>query len=311
MSARMLPVATRCAVLACVLCLSSGCALVKRKAVGMVASTLASSGDVFSSDDDPELVRDAMPFALKLYESLLDSVPKNTDLLIATCSSFTQYAYAFVETEAEVLGEAQHHDEVEALRERALKLYLRAKGLLPPRDGGPVSGNWPADCWPTRCRRWRKPRRRMCRCCTGRRPRGARPSRSASTGPRSSIDFPTVRALAERALALDETWRKGALHETDDLARQPAGGARRQSPHARASTSRARSKCRRVSRPARMWRSRRAWPCRSRTAPSSRRCCRQALAIDPEKDPSNRLATLVQPAPRARAARSGRHPITK
>ena len=27
------------------------------------------------------------------------------------------------------------------------------------------------------------------------------------------IDLPTVRALAERAIALDETWSKGALHE--------------------------------------------------------------------------------------------------
>ena len=96
MSARMLPVATRCAVLVCVLCLSSGCALVKRKAVGMVASTLASSGDVFTRDDDLELVGDAIPFGLKLYESLLDSSPKNKDLLIATCSNFTQYGVAFL-----------------------------------------------------------------------------------------------------------------------------------------------------------------------------------------------------------------------
>ena len=111
-----------------VLCLSSGCALVKRKAVGMVASTLASSGDVFTRDDDLELVGDAIPFGLKLYESLLDSAPKNKELLIATCSNFTQYGVAFLETEAAVLGEAQHHDEVAHLNERALKLYLRAKG---------------------------------------------------------------------------------------------------------------------------------------------------------------------------------------
>ena len=75
----------------------------------MVASTLASSGDVFTRDDDLELVGDAIPFGLKLYESLLDSAPKNKDLLIATCSNFTQYGVAYVETEAMVLGEAQHH----------------------------------------------------------------------------------------------------------------------------------------------------------------------------------------------------------
>src|SRR6185312_350213 len=105
-----------------------GCGLVQRKAVGMVASTLASSGDVFTRDDDLELVGDAIPFGLKLYESLLDSSPKNKDLLIATCSNFTQYGVAFVETEAMVLGEKEHHDEVARLNARALKLYLRARG---------------------------------------------------------------------------------------------------------------------------------------------------------------------------------------
>ena len=64
--------------------------MLKRKAVGMVAETLASSGDVFTRDDDLELVGDAIPFGLKLYESLLDSAPTNKDLLIATCSNFTR-----------------------------------------------------------------------------------------------------------------------------------------------------------------------------------------------------------------------------
>ena len=106
MSARTLPGAARLTILAAVLALSTGCALVKRRAVGMVASTLASSGDVFTRDDDLELVGDAIPFGLKLYESLLDSAPTNKDLLIATCSNFTQYGVAYLETEAAVLGEA-------------------------------------------------------------------------------------------------------------------------------------------------------------------------------------------------------------
>ena len=88
----------RLIILSCALALLPGCALVKRKAVGMVASTLASGGDVFTRDDDPELVGDAIPFGLKLYESLLDSAPKNQDLLLATCSNFTQYGVAYLET---------------------------------------------------------------------------------------------------------------------------------------------------------------------------------------------------------------------
>ena len=68
----------------CAMAVLPGCAMVKHKAVGMVASTLASSGDVFTRDDDPELVGQAIPFGLKLYESLLDSAPKNQDLLLAS-----------------------------------------------------------------------------------------------------------------------------------------------------------------------------------------------------------------------------------
>ena len=128
-SVRTLAVAAQLALAACILSLSTGCALVKRKAVGMVASTLASSGDVFTRDDDLELVGDAIPFGLKLYESLLDSSPKNKDLLIATCSNFTQYGVAFLETEAIVLGEAQHHDAVARLNGRALSCICAQRAI--------------------------------------------------------------------------------------------------------------------------------------------------------------------------------------
>jgi hypothetical protein len=97
-------------------------------AVKTVANTLSESGDVFSRDEDPELVREAIPFALKLYESLLDSVPDHAPLLVATCSGFTQYAYAFIETDAIVLGDEKYR-EAQALRDRALRLYLRGKAF--------------------------------------------------------------------------------------------------------------------------------------------------------------------------------------
>ena len=66
MSARTLGVFARSTILAAVLAGSTGCALVKRKAVGMVASTLASSGDVFTRDDDLELVGDAIPIEARI-----------------------------------------------------------------------------------------------------------------------------------------------------------------------------------------------------------------------------------------------------
>src|SRR6187200_675576 len=202
----------RLAVVLCALTLVQGCAMLKRKAVGMVAETLASSGDVFTRDDDLELVGDAIPFGLKLYESLLDSAPKNKDLLIATCSNFTQYGVAYLETEATVLGEAQHHDEVAHLNARALKLYLRAKGYcmraMELRFRG-IGQQLLTDPAPALAKAEKKdvPLLYWSAASWG---------SAIALGidrPEIAIDMPAVRALAERAIALDETWRKGSLHE--------------------------------------------------------------------------------------------------
>jgi len=45
---------------------------------------------MFASDDDPELVREAVPFSLKLIESLLEQSPQHRGLLYAASSGFTQ-----------------------------------------------------------------------------------------------------------------------------------------------------------------------------------------------------------------------------
>src|SRR6187402_2637749 len=63
----------------------SGCSL----ATKMVANSLTSGGSSMNTDNDPELVRDAAPFGLKTYESLLESLPKHVPLLLATCRGFT------------------------------------------------------------------------------------------------------------------------------------------------------------------------------------------------------------------------------
>jgi hypothetical protein len=111
---------------AAVLALTTGCSL-KTMAVKSVANTLSDTGDVFTRDDDLELIREATPFALKLYESLLESVPTHVPLLVSTCGSFTQYGFAFLEAEADSLDTARRA-EATTLRERALKHYLRGRG---------------------------------------------------------------------------------------------------------------------------------------------------------------------------------------
>jgi predicted anti-sigma-YlaC factor YlaD len=104
---------------------ASGCSI-KRMAVNAAGNALAGGGTVFAADDDPELIRAAAPFSLKLMESLLAESPNHRKLLQATASGFTQYAYAFVQQEADELEEVDF-EAAHAMRLRARRLYLRAR----------------------------------------------------------------------------------------------------------------------------------------------------------------------------------------
>ena len=112
---------------ALVLLAAGGCSL-QRLAVNAVAGMLSSSGSstVFTGEEDPQLVADALPFAMKLYESLLAETPENTELLLATGSMFAMYANAFVQTPAGMLPETEYPQRLEALA-RAKHLYLRGR----------------------------------------------------------------------------------------------------------------------------------------------------------------------------------------
>jgi predicted anti-sigma-YlaC factor YlaD len=187
----------------------SGCSI-KRIAVNKLGNALAGGGSTFTSDEDPELVGQALPFSLKLIESLLAESPRHKGLLLAAASGFTPYAYAFVQEDAD---ELEDHDleKATALRIRARRLYLRARdygirGLEVPHPG---FGNklrqdaktavriaakrdvpllyWTAASW------------------------GAAISLSKDN-PDLVADQGIVEALIDRALALDETFDHGAIH---------------------------------------------------------------------------------------------------
>jgi predicted anti-sigma-YlaC factor YlaD len=180
--------------------------------VKTVANTLSEPGDTFTRDDDPELVRAALPFGLKTYETLLESVPNHRPLLIATCSGFTSYSYGFVDTDADLLGSDQY-EKAKALRDEAVKLYLRARdycwralevrfsrGMADRLKADPVAALKPARKEDVPLLYWS----------------------AASLGAAISlakgrtdllVDLPIVRAMVERALVLDEGWSKGSLHE--------------------------------------------------------------------------------------------------
>jgi len=185
--------------------LLSGCSL----ATKMVANSLSAPGTSINSDNDPELVREAVPFALKTYESLLESLPNHGPLLLASCRGFTSYAYGFLATDADIIR-YKDRAAAKALDERVLNMYLRAHGYceraLEERFKGVTEKllkdpsnalskakkddvellYWSAASW------------------------GLAMSLNPDT---LAIDFPAVRALTERALALDESWYYGALHE--------------------------------------------------------------------------------------------------
>jgi predicted anti-sigma-YlaC factor YlaD len=103
----------------------SSCSI-KKYAINKVGDALAGTGDTFASDDDPELIRAAVPFSLKLVESLLAENPRHLGLLLAATRGFTQYSYAFVQEDAD---EIEDTDRARAavLRARAAKLYVRAR----------------------------------------------------------------------------------------------------------------------------------------------------------------------------------------
>ena len=95
-------------------------------AINMVGDALAGTGTAFASDPDPELIREAVPFGLKLMEALLTETPEHKGLLLAATSGFTQYAYAFIQPDADKI-EDEDYDAAEAKRDRAKKLYIRAR----------------------------------------------------------------------------------------------------------------------------------------------------------------------------------------
>ena len=112
----------------CAAMLLLGSCSINQLAVRAVAGFLSGSGEstTFSGDEDPELVRDALPFAMKTYEALLDADPKNAPLALATGRAFVSYAFAFVQAPADQMP-AEMVDEQKQMRLRAKKLDLRAR----------------------------------------------------------------------------------------------------------------------------------------------------------------------------------------
>jgi len=189
--------------------LMGGCSI-QKLAVNALGDSLASSGDVFTSDEDPELVRDAMPFTMKTIEMLLAENPDHRQLLLSACSLFTGYANLFVQVDAEQLEEIDYQESERQYR-RALGLYLRGRGycfrslelawpgIVDRLATDPVAAVEVFD----------KPDVPLIFLT------GASWGGAIAIGmdrPDLVADFPAVQALMDRALALDESYDHGAIH---------------------------------------------------------------------------------------------------
>jgi predicted anti-sigma-YlaC factor YlaD len=259
-------------------------------AINTVADSLVASGDVYASDNDPELVRQALPFALKTMESLLAEQPENRKLLLAACRGFAQYSYAFVDTNADRLESVDYRASL-VERERALKLYLRARdyclrslelesaGIGRQLEIAPETAlaEFGVDEVPVLF--WT----------------GAAWGGAISLGkdrPELSADLPAVRALMERTLELDPDYDLGAAHSVmivlEALPAAMGGSRERARDHFEQAVTLSRglsagpyvTLAKQVSVPAQDWR-------------EFQQLLEQALDIDPDREPSLRLVNII------------------
>jgi predicted anti-sigma-YlaC factor YlaD len=188
----------------------TGCATLKRAAVNTAGDALSGGGTTFSGDDDPELIGAALPFSLKLMESLLAQSPEHSGLLMSLGSGFTQYAVGYVKQDADRLA-IDSYSESQLQYDRVRKLSLRGRDYmlraLDVRDPGLADDlrkqkldrlvtmkkedipllYWTAAAW------------------------GAAISVSKDN-PDLVADIPIVEALIDRAFLLDPDHKNGELH---------------------------------------------------------------------------------------------------
>lgn len=264
----------------------AGCSM-RQLAAGIVADTLSGDGDVYAADDDPDLVREAIPFGLKTYEGLLEAAPKNRQVLLSLARGFTVYAYLLQE-EADRI-DARDREAAAEMRVRASRLYLRGRdyalrGLGVEHTGfdaalrrDPVAASEETTIADVALLYWG----------------GAAWAAAASANPNDLdlvAELSAAGAMVQRVLVLDENHERGAAHEffISFEGNRPGGSLAQARKHferalalsggARASVYLALAESVAV---------------REQDLTQFRSLIAAALQIDPERDPSQRLANSV------------------
>jgi predicted anti-sigma-YlaC factor YlaD len=193
---------------------TGGCSI-RHYAINTIGDVLASEGAVYESDDDIVLIGEALPFSLKLVESLLAASPNHRGLLLSAARSFVLYSYAYVHGAAEQLARDDVH-RARALRDRARRLYLRAvryalralaqsyPGFAEQLSAQPQAAvhmiGMDASDQDVSCLYWTAAALGLA-------------ISVSKNEPTMLARLPEVEALLDRALALHEAWNDGALHE--------------------------------------------------------------------------------------------------
>lgn len=214
--------------------LVAGCS-VKGMAIRQLGKALSDgTNSAFATESDVEFAGQAIPFSLKLIESLLYEQPDNFDLLLAAAAGFTQYSYVWIQQPADFI-EGEDFAEAQRQRERARAFYLRAHDYIrraiavkyPQFDDtfqrDPVAGAALLQADDVELLYW------------------ATASLGAAVGlsktdPAMIARQPQIEACLDRASALEPDWQQGALHELHlayETARPGAGaeGVRRAREH--------------------------------------------------------------------------------
>jgi predicted anti-sigma-YlaC factor YlaD len=193
------------------LALLAGCSL-RQLAVDAVGDALAAGGSVYETDADAALVGDALPFSVKLMDSLVAESPRHRGLLLAASRAYLLYAWGYVGFRAEQLT----RDDVEAanaVRERAHRLALRAfdyamRGIEIRHPGLRIE--LARD--PTRAIRAMDNVQDVDLLHAAMAALGVAIG-NAKQDAAMLARLPEVEAMLGQALALDEAWNAGALHE--------------------------------------------------------------------------------------------------
>jgi len=188
----------------------NACSALGKMTVNRVGDTLGGGGTVFASDEDPDLVLEAIPFGLKTYESLLAISPQHRALLLASASGFAAYA-ALLQQRAQLDGTLDYAAG-QRLNRRVSRLFLRSReyalrglaldypelpsavrldptaALAPVRRADVSFLYWAGISW-------------------------AGAISTAKDDPHLIAELPIAAALMSRALALDEDYDAGAIHE--------------------------------------------------------------------------------------------------